>query len=235
MDAELYKVCEYEEVGNMKFRKNGAIVPGAIVLFFCRTYFLAFSGGFAIMIRRRRERGQYMQETVYSVSEAVKLLEIQSHVLRYWEEEMKLPIQRNEMGHRYYTRYDIQVFLSIKELKKKGYSLKEIGKLIPLFYHNKQNKEIEESNQEKIKVQPEPKAKLEPKSKPKIYKSKPLGISREFMEIVSRLVQERLEKENSEEARYKRLDERIRNYQQSRREVAAAAEQKKTKRTKRKK
>ena len=90
----------------MKFRKNGAIVPGAIVLFFCRTYFLAFSGGFAIMIRRRRERGQYMQETVYSVSEAVKLLEIQSHVLRYWEEEMKLPIQRNEMGHRYYTRYD---------------------------------------------------------------------------------------------------------------------------------
>ena len=85
------------------------------------------------MIRRRRERGQYMQETVYSVSEAVKLLEIQSHVLRYWEEEMKLPIQRNEMGHRYYTRYDIQVFLSIKELKKKEYSLREIGKLMPLF------------------------------------------------------------------------------------------------------
>ena len=83
-----------------------------------------------------------MQETVYSVSEAVKLLEIQSHVLRYWEEEMKLPIQRNEMGHRYYTRYDIQVFLSIKELKKKGYSLREIGKLMPLFYHNKQNRKI---------------------------------------------------------------------------------------------
>ena len=50
------------------------------------------------------------------------------------------------------------------------------------------------------------------------------------MEIVSRIVQERLKEENSEEARYKRLDERIRNYQQSRREVAAAAEQKKTKR-----
>lgn len=165
-----------------------------------------------------------MQETICSVSEAVKLLGIQSHVLRYWEEEMKLPIQRNEMGHRYYTRYDIQVFLSIKELKKKGYSLKEIGKLIPLFYHNKQ---------EKTKVQP--KAKLEPKIKPQIYKAKSLGISREFMEIVSRLVKERLEEENSEEARYKRLDERIRNYQQSRREVAAAAEQKKTKRIKRKK
>lgn len=174
-----------------------------------------------------------MQETVYSVSEAVKILEIKSHVLRYWEDEMKIPVQRNEMGHRYYTRYDIQVFLSIKELKKKGYSLKEIGKLMPLFYHNKQSKDVEESKQEKPKVQEKTKAKQEPKSKPQIYKSKPLGISREFMEIVSRIVQERLKEENSEEARYKRLDERIRNYQQCRREVAAAAEQKKTKRKKR--
>ena len=165
-----------------------------------------------------------MQETVYSVSEAVKLLEIQSHVLRYWEEEMKLPIQRNEMGHRYYTRYDIQVFLSIKELKKKGYSLREIGKLMPLFYHNKQNRKIELPKQESPKVKP--------KQKSQIYRAKPFGISGEFMEIVSRIVQERLKEENSVEARYKRLDERIRNYQQSRREVAAAAEQKKTKRKK---
>ena len=74
-----------------------------------------------------------MQETIYSVSEAVGILELQSHVLRYWEEEMKLPIKRNELGHRYYTRWDIQVFLSIKELKKKGYSLKEIGKLADIF------------------------------------------------------------------------------------------------------
>ncbi len=81
-----------------------------------------------------------MQETIYSVSEAVGILELQSHVLRYWEEEMKLPIKRNELGHRYYTRWDIQVFLSIKELKKKGYSLKEIGKLADLFYE-KQEKE----------------------------------------------------------------------------------------------
>lgn len=81
-----------------------------------------------------------MQETIYSVSEAVGILELQSHVLRYWEEEMKLPIKRNELGHRYYTRWDIQVFLSIKELKKKGYSLKEIGKLAELFYQ-KQEKE----------------------------------------------------------------------------------------------
>ena len=75
-----------------------------------------------------------MEETIYSVSQAVKFLGIQSHVLRYWEEELLLPIKRNEMGHRYYTRWDIQVFLSIKELKKRGYSLKEIGELTALFF-----------------------------------------------------------------------------------------------------
>ena len=165
-----------------------------------------------------------MSETSYSVSETAKLLDVQSHVLRFWEDELHLPIDRNEMGHRYYTRYDIQVFLSIKELKKKGYSLREIGKLMPLFYHNKQNRKIELPKQESPKVKP--------KQKSQIYRAKPFGISGEFMEIVSRIVQERLKEENSEEARYKRLDERIRNYQQSRREVAAAAEQKKTKRKK---
>ena len=38
-----------------------------------------------------------MEETIYSVSQAVKFLEVQSHVLRYWEEELGLPIKRNEM------------------------------------------------------------------------------------------------------------------------------------------
>ena len=75
-----------------------------------------------------------MSESGYLVSQASKLLEVQSHVLRYWEEELLLPIGRNELGHRYYTRYDIQVILCIKELKKKGFSLKEIKKVIPLFY-----------------------------------------------------------------------------------------------------
>ena len=137
-----------------------------------------------------------MQETIYSVSEAVGILELQSHVLRYWEEEMKLPIKRNELGHRYYTRWDIQVLLSIKELKKKGYSLKEIGKLADIFYQ-RQEKESK--------------------------------ISLEFMEIVSKLVQVQLKEKKTGEDRYKKLDERIRNYQQSRREVAAALEKKNSK------
>jgi len=46
-------------------------------------------------------------------------------------------------------------------------------------------------------------------------------------------VLERMKEENSEEARYKRFDERIRNYQQSRREVAASEERSKAKKNNR--
>lgn len=156
-----------------------------------------------------------MEETIYSVSQAVKLLETQSHVLRYWEEELALPIKRNEMGHRYYTRWDIQVFLSIKELKKRGYSLKEIGELTPFFYPG-QISEREKSGEKKKQTEAAAGRAQTTERLPS-----------EFMDIISRLVEQRLKEQNSEEARYKRLDQRIRDCQQSRREVAASAEKKK--------
>ena len=151
-----------------------------------------------------------MQKTIYSVSEAVRFLDIQSHVLRYWEEELRLPIGRNEMGHRYYTRWDIQIFMSIRELKKKGYALKEIGELKTLFYIIL----VDEKN---------PEHRESAKKKKERKKSTP-PVSREFMEIISKLVANRIQEKNSEEERYKRLDERIRICQQSRREAAAALE-----------
>lgn len=58
-------------------------------------------------------------ETRYTVRQAVEMTGVKSYVLRYWEEELELQIHRNELGHRYYTGYDIQLFLNIKELKKK--------------------------------------------------------------------------------------------------------------------
>ena len=56
-------------------------------------------------------------ETRYTVRQAVEMTGVKSYVLRYWEEELELQIHRNELGHRYYTGYDIQLFLNIKELK----------------------------------------------------------------------------------------------------------------------
>lgn len=65
------------------------------------------------------------------ISEAAKQVEVESHVLRYWEEELGLTIGRTEMGHRYYTRDDIQLFCCIKKLKDEGMLLKDLKPLIP--------------------------------------------------------------------------------------------------------
>ena len=52
-------------------------------------------------------------------------------MLRYWEEELDLKIGRTEMGHRYYTNDDIQLFRCIKKLKDEGMLLRELKPLIP--------------------------------------------------------------------------------------------------------
>ena len=71
-----------------------------------------------------------MDKLRYMVSDAANLVNVESHVLRYWEEELELEIPRNEMGHRYYTNENIQQFLKIKELKEQGYQLKAIKLVI---------------------------------------------------------------------------------------------------------
>lgn len=62
----------------------------------------------------------------YLISEASRLVDEESHVLRYWEEELSLKIPRNDLGHRYYTEVQLEIFRTIKELKQQGYQLKEI-------------------------------------------------------------------------------------------------------------
>ena len=50
----------------------------------------------------------------YTISEAAKVMEVEPHVLRYWEEELGLDISRNSMGHRIYTDDDLKTFRAIK-------------------------------------------------------------------------------------------------------------------------
>lgn len=71
-----------------------------------------------------------MDKTHYSVSEACKSTGVESHVLRYWEEELHLDIPRNGKNHRYYTELHIRLFQKIKELKEKGYQLKAIEQVL---------------------------------------------------------------------------------------------------------
>ncbi len=88
-----------------------------------------------------------MQETYLLISEVAQLLKVESHVLRYWEDELGLKIKRNEFGHRCYTQKDIQFLLQVKEWKAKGYPLKAIksflcgpsDNLIPMPVSQSQN------------------------------------------------------------------------------------------------
>ena len=79
-----------------------------------------------------------MEKVRYMISDAADMVHVETHVLRYWEDELELDIPRNEMGHRYYTRENIKEFQKIKELKEQGYQLRAIrmilhnGKLEPV-------------------------------------------------------------------------------------------------------
>lgn len=67
-----------------------------------------------------------MNEIRYLISDASKKVDVETHVLRYWEEELGVSIPRNEMGHRYYTEFHIHLFCQVKKLKDRGYQLKAI-------------------------------------------------------------------------------------------------------------
>ncbi|MDO5291231.1 MAG: helix-turn-helix domain-containing protein [bacterium] len=69
--------------------------------------------------------------STYVISQVVQKTGLKSHTIRYWEEELKLDIPRNNMGHRYYTDKDIKLFLRIKDLKSKGFQLKAIALMLP--------------------------------------------------------------------------------------------------------
>ncbi len=69
-------------------------------------------------------------ERIFMISDAAKQVEVEAHVLRYWEEELDLPVKRNEMGHRYYTLEDIRLFRRIKAWKEQGLQLKAIRNML---------------------------------------------------------------------------------------------------------
>lgn len=168
-----------------------------------------------------------MAEHAYSMTEASKLLEERTSVLRYWEEELALTIARNERGCRYYTRQDVQVLLCIKELKKKGYMLREIRKLITLLYGRDEKaaaKATEKREEKTLDRAREKTAKIYGKNDLKEVERRDV-----FFKVLEKAMAE-MRRQNRREERYKRVDEAIRQHQLARRQVAAAQEKSKTKR-----
>lgn len=88
------------------------------------------------------------QETIYYISEAAKKVQVESHVLRYWEEELQLPIKRNEMGHRCYTDQDVKQLKEIKALKEQGLQLKAIRTVLFKVTPEKDEQKAERQEQD---------------------------------------------------------------------------------------
>lgn len=187
-----------------------------------------------------------MSGTRYMISDTAKKVDVEAHVLRYWEEELEIGISRTELGHRYYTEEDIRLFLKIKELKERGLQLKAIKVLIPEL--QKRKAEIPEQEE----AEPDPVIVLEGGEKEqtetlpaigpdpdklKQFESIVTGIFRQVIQdnnaelecritdSVSKEVNVLLQvREEREEERFRRLDETIRTYQKNRQLVAAAKE-----------
>lgn len=178
-------------------------------------------------------------EKHYTVQQAAETTGLKPYVLRYWEEELNLSIGRNELGHRYYTGYDIQMFLNIRELKNRGLKLSAIRELIPKIAQNvpggarskirllEIGQQDEKEDQEIFKNEVEDiKRELEQESVEENWKIV------EFQKILERLIQQELQIKRAGEGRCRSIDAAIRRQQLARREAAAASEKKEKKRGK---
>ncbi|MDC7290338.1 MerR family transcriptional regulator [Blautia schinkii] len=170
-------------------------------------------------------------ETRYTVRQAAEMVGVKSYVLRYWEDELELRISRNELGHRYYTGYDIQLFLNIKELKNRGLQLRAIKDVIPKIAQT-----VPGSTESKVKLLDGEKEASEGQEQKEDMTAEELRDELfaetedekilEFQQILERLITQELRLKNEEEARCRSLDAAIRRQQMARKEAAAAGEKK---------
>ena len=87
---------------------------------------------------REEKTEQQLQESIKAadeqpilISDACKQLNMEAHVLRYWEEELGLPIMRNDQGYRCYTNAQLLMYQRSKILRDAGYQLKAIKLVVP--------------------------------------------------------------------------------------------------------
>lgn len=101
-----------------------------------------------------------MEQKMYMISDVAKQVKVENHVLRYWEDELELPIKRNKLGHRYYTVEDVNRLKRVKDMKEQGFQLKAIRRALKQEMQEQtrnaeeipdQTKEIKKENPDKEK------------------------------------------------------------------------------------
>lgn len=199
-----------------------------------------------------------MQDKVYSITEASELLNLENHTLRYYEDELKLDIPRNSLGHRYYREYDIRVFKDIITLKEQGLQLKAIKKNIQSYYDSEGIEDWDEASESYMEastaLDSKPILDITDTSNDKVEQFRLMmketfvqAIYENEVELKSELNHhikykieedmkgeiERIESiyEEKDKERYKKLDETMREMQELRREINDIKEDKKEKKS----
>ena len=189
-------------------------------------------------------------EKRYMISDASKMVDVESHVLRYWEEELLIEIPRNEMGHRYYTNFHIELMKKVKDLKERGFQLKAIRMLVPELCDGREDnmdtlaimkeelggvEEIKNQNAD-VQTQKQP-SKMEQFEAiignivSKALKENNAELGKEVSEHVSDNVIKEIDymmrlQDEREEERFRKFDEVLRNYQAGRKEMSLGKEKK---------
>ena len=164
------------------------------------------------------------------ISDAARELEVETHVLRYWEEELRLPIPRNDMGHRCYGEKEMRLLKEIKEQKEKGILLKDIKDKI--YQLQKEEEEKRENLAVQSELQREKMMQFQEimtKIMGQALKQHQQELSRQMgQQIATQVVKEMdyhfREQEALENARYQKFDELMRSYQKARAEIGATRE-----------
>ncbi len=165
-----------------------------------------------------------MGEVRYMISEAAKRVNMETHVLRHWEEELGLTIGRTEMGHRYYTEDDVRLFNCIKELKEQGMLLKELKALIPDMLRTREQLK-EQKKLALVENEEEKQEEYVPQENVSELQLALLKNNQILQEAITQSVMKEmgylfLAQEQQEEERYKKLDCLIRQQQSYRKEFA---------------
>lgn len=200
--------------------------------------------------RKNSQGGGNMKETCYQIKEAAAKVGVESHVLRYWEEELKMDIHRNEMGHRYYTEKDIEVLSKVRDLKEKGLQLKAIRNYLEM--RRKQITQVAVTKNEMVPLKQQILSNEEKMQQfQQIMNRVVSNAIQENNELIGKTAGEHAasavvtqfqgmtrEQEERAEERYRKLDQTLREIQQARLEAAAAnmrpVDKRKQKRMKRK-
>ena len=157
----------------------------------------------------------------YIISDAAKMVDVEPHVLRYWEDELELPIARNEMGHRYYTEDNIRMFHHIRDLKEQGYQLKAIKVLLPEVEQGKTPPAIVRQPEIPVSDKMEQFQNILGKVVVQALRENQLEMGKELSHQVSTQVVKEMDylfrlQEEREETHYKNLDAQIRATQEER-------------------